>query len=229
MENQDELWEKHVEGLIACRKCPRLVAWREEVARVKRRAYRDQTYWGKPVPGFGDLQARVALVGLAPGAHGSNRTGRMFTGDKSGDFLYASLYRAGFANQSTCVDQSDGLVLTDMFITAACRCPPPDNKVNRDEVINCRPYLLAELGMLPRLQGIVALGGVGFDAVVALYQSLGQEISGIQFRHGALYELGGKLPWLMATYHPSPQNTSTKRLTPAMMDEIWVNVRQRIV
>jgi uracil-DNA glycosylase family 4 len=229
MENQDELWEKHVEGLIACRKCPRLVAWREEVARVKRRAYRDQTYWGKPVPGFGDLQARVALVGLAPGAHGSNRTGRMFTGDKSGDFLYASLYRAGFANQSTCVDQSDGLVLTDMFITAACRCAPPDNKVNRDEVINCRPYLLAELGMLPRLQGIVALGGVGFDAVVALYQSLGQEISGIRFRHGAFYELGGKLPWLMATYHPSPQNTSTKRLTPAMMDEIWVNVRQRIV
>lgn len=229
MENQDELWEKHVEGLIACRKCPRLVTWREEVARVKRRAYRDQTYWGKPVPGFGDLQARVALVGLAPGAHGSNRTGRMFTGDKSGDFLYASLYRAGFANQPTCVDQSDGLVLTDMFITAACRCAPPDNKVTRDELLNCRPYLLAELGMLPRLQGIVALGGVGFDAVVALYQSLGQEISGIRFRHGAFYELGGKLPWLMATYHPSPQNTSTKRLTPVMMDEIWVNVRQRIV
>jgi len=170
MENQDELWEQHVEGLIACRKCPRLVDWREEVARVKRRAYLDQTYWGKPVPGFGDLQARVALVGLAPGAHGSNRTGRMFTGDKSGDFLYASLYRAGYANQATCVDQSDGLVLTDMFITAACRCAPPDNKVTRDEVINCRPYLLAELGMLPRLQGIVALGGVGFDAVVALYR-----------------------------------------------------------
>ena len=154
--------------IISCRKCPRLVAWREEVARVKRRAYRDQEYWGRPVPGFGDPKARVLIVGLAPGAHGSNRTGRAFTGDASGGFMYPALYRAGFANQPTAVSRNDGLILKDLYIAASARCVPPDNKPTTEELNNCQPYLERELEILePKV--IVCLGRVAFERILKVY------------------------------------------------------------
>ncbi|MGB8251612.1 MAG: uracil-DNA glycosylase, partial [Anaerolineaceae bacterium] len=149
--------------IISCRSCPRLTAYRERVARERKRAYRDREYWGKPVPGFGDHAARVLVVGLAPGAHGSNRTGRMFTGDASGVFLYRALQHAGFANQPHSENPNDGLLLKDVFITAICRCAPPDNKPTREEQTNCRPYLLEEMALLTRLEGIVALGRIALD------------------------------------------------------------------
>ncbi len=217
------------EILINCYRCPRLVAWREEVARVKRRAYRNETYWGRPLPGFGDPQARLLIVGLAPAAHGGNRTGRVFTGDSSGNFLYAALYRAGFANQPNSTHIGDGLELIDAYIVAACRCAPPDNKPTREEMDNCRPYIFAELRLLRNLQGIVALGGIGFETVLTVYRQLGYEIPRLKFGHGALYRLGENAPWLLASYHPSQQNTQTGRLTPAMFDAIWQKAREILV
>ncbi len=206
--------------IVACRRCPRLVAWREEVALKRKKAYRDQDYWGKPVPGFGDPSARLLVVGLAPGAHGSNRTGRMFTGDSSGDFLYAALFRAGFANQPTTVHREDGLTLSDCFITAVCRCAPPDNKPSRQEILNCRPFLASELAAIqPR--GVVALGHIAFDGLLDLWASQGRRLERVTFGHGAFYRLPDGLPWLLASYHPSRQNTQTGRLTPAMFDRIW--------
>jgi uracil-DNA glycosylase len=207
--------------LVDCTCCPRLVAWREEVARVKRRAYRDWDYWGRPVPGFGDPHARLLIVGLAPAAHGGNRTGRMFTGDSSGNFLYSALYQAGFANQPDSVRRGDGLELRDCYIAAACRCAPPDNKPTREEMDNCRPYLLAELRLLHNLQVIVALGAIGFETVLAVYRLQGYVIPRHKFGHAALYRLGERLPWILASYHPSQQNTQTGRLTPAMFNSIW--------
>jgi uracil-DNA glycosylase family 4 len=211
--------------IIACRKCPRLVAWREQVACEKRRAYRDWIYWGKPVPGFGDPAARVLVVGLAPGAHGSNRTGRMFTGDASGDFLYAALHRAGFANQPETKQRDDGLTLQDMFISAVCRCAPPDNRPTPAEIINCLPYLCQEMVLLSRVQVIVALGHIAFDTILRLYadrsQGPGFELQRFNFAHGASYHLGSHHPQLIASYHPSRQNTQTGRLTPAMFDAVW--------
>jgi len=211
--------------LITCRKCPRLVAWREEVAQIKRRAYLDQTYWGKPVPGFGDPAASVMIVGLAPGAHGSNRTGRMFTGDASGSFLYPALHKAGFANQTEALHAGDGLVLQDVFITAVCRCVPPQNKPKAAEIKNCLFWLRAEIDLLPALQGIVALGRIAFDHILKLYHS--QEIPRPKpkFGHNAFYHLGNGAPWLLASYHPSQQNTLTGRLTKDMFDVIWERVR----
>lgn len=211
--------------LIACRLCPRLVAWREQVAVEKRRAYRDWTYWAKPVPGFGDPAGRVLVVGLAPGAHGSNRTGRMFTGDASGEFLYAALYRAGFANQPTSRHREDGLALKDIFITAVCRCVPPDNRPSPVEIATCLPYLRQEMALLPGIQVIVALGHIAFDQVLRLYAD-GTKNPDVDkrrspFKHGAMYILGGGGPQLIASYHPSRQNTQTGRLTLAMFDTIW--------
>lgn len=213
------------ETIISCRRCPRLVAWREQVAIEKRRAYRDQEYWGKPVPGFGDPQARLLIVGLAPGAHGSNRTGRMFTGDASGDFLYPALYRAGFANQPDTSHRDDGLTLRDCFISAVGRCAPPDNKPTRDEIAACLPYLKQEMDFLPNLQGIVALGSIAFNETLSL---LGLKSSGFVFGHNLIYEPGGSLPWLLASYHPSRQNTQTGRLTAAMFDQIWQIAREKL-
>ena len=212
--------------IIACRKCPRLVAWREQVARTKRRAYRDWDYWGKPVPGFGDPDARVLVVGLAPGAHGANRTGRMFTGDGSGEFLYAALYRAGFANQPQATHREDGLTLRDMFITAVCRCVPPQNKPTAEELANCLPYLQRELDLLPHLRVIVALGRIAFDWTLRAYRQRGYDLPRLAFAHGAVYSLGSGLPWLIASYHPSRQNTQTGRLTPEMFDAIWQKARE---
>lgn len=218
-------WKTHNCNLIACRRCPRLVEWREKVAGEKRAAYRNWEYWGKPVTAFGDPQARLLILGLAPGAHGSNRTGRMFTGDGSGIFLYSALRQAGFANQGHSEQVSDGLALTDALITAVGRCAPPDNKPSPQELRNCRPWLLAELDMLPNLQGIVALGRIAFDAVWEIYGNRSSLDGRPEFGHGAYYELGNGLPWLLASYHPSRQNTQTGRLTVSMFDEIWNSAR----
>ena len=212
------------EEIITCRKCPRLVAWREEVARTRRKAYRDQVYWGKPVPGFGDPAARVMVVGLAPGAHGSNRTGRMFTGDASGNFLYSALHRAGFANLSTADHLNDGLELKDVFITAICRCVPPKNRPTTDEMMNCLPWMASEVEYLQNLQGFVALGRIALDGIRRMYRMQGHDLPKVDFLHNSFSDLGAGLPWLITSYHPSQQNTLTGRLTEAMFDAIWKRV-----
>lgn len=216
------------EQLIQCRKCPRLVAWREEVARVKRKAYRDQDYWGKPVPGFGDPLARLMIMGLAPGAHGSNRTGRMFTGDGSGDFLFPALYRAGFANRPYAVNRSDGLALSDLFIAAVCRCVPPDNKPTREEVENCLPWAQQEIAFLPNLQGVVVLGRIALDGLLRLPGFSDLPKKEVTFAHGAFFQPQGGLPWIICSYHPSLQNTQTGRLTAEMFDQIWQQARAQL-
>jgi uracil-DNA glycosylase family 4 len=226
----ETLWQTLNIDIITCRLCPRLVAWREQVAREKRRAFRDWDYWGKPVPGFGDPAARVLVVGLAPGAHGSNRTGRMFTGDSSGDFLYAALYRAGFASQPTSTNRGDGLTLQDIFITAVCRCAPPGNKPTPQEIAACLPYLRQEIALLHCVQVVVALGHVAFNYLLRLYSNRQSKINHQKFSHGLAFPLGlsieMSLPHLVASYHPSRQNTQTGRLTPQMFDSIWLQVRQ---
>jgi uracil-DNA glycosylase len=202
--------------IIGCRKCPRLVKWREEVARVKRKAYLDHEYWGRPVPGFGDLKARVLVVGLAPGAHGSNRTGRNFTGDASGGFLFPALHRAGFASQAEAESRSDGLTLKDMYITASGRCAPPDNKPTPEELNNCQPYLERELKILnPKV--IVCLGRIAFERIMKIYNIRNL---GYKFGHGVYYQMPAG-NWLLCSYHPSQQNTSTGKLTAPMFDQIW--------
>lgn len=215
--------EKLNQEIISCRKCPRLAAWREEVARVKRKAYQQEEYWGKPVPGFGDPNARVLAVGLAPGAHGSNRTGRQFTGDASGNFLFPALYRAGFANQTSAESRSDGLLLTDMYITASARCAPPANKPSPEELDNCQPYLERELEILhPKV--VVCLGRIAFERVLRIYSVRNPAW---KFAHGAAYRLDDGT-WILCSYHPSQQNTQTGKLTAAMFDEIWKKARDLI-
>jgi uracil-DNA glycosylase family 4 len=196
------------------------VEWREEVARVKRKAYKDKEYWGKPVPGFGDRQARVLVVGLAPGAHGSNRTGRQFTGDASGGFLFPALHRAGFANQPEAESRNDGLLLKDMYMVASGRCVPPDNKPSPAELNNCQPYLEREIQILqPKV--IVCLGKIAFDRILKIF-----EVRNLKFSHGAVYQLPVSSftihPLsLLCSYHPSQQNTLTGKLTVEMFDEVW--------
>lgn len=221
-----DAWDELNAELMACRRCPRLVEHRETVARVKRRAYREWTYWGKPVPGFGDPQARLLLVGLAPGAHGSNRTGRMFTGDSSGDTLYAALYRAGFANQPQAYARDDGLVLRDVFITAVARCAPPDNRPSPEELRTCLPFLVQEMGLLTQVRVMMALGAVAWHGMLTALRARGAEIPALPFAHGAVYPLPAPWPVLMATYHPSRQNTQTGRLTPAMLDAVLTRARE---
>ncbi len=203
-------------ALIACRRCPRLVAWREEVGRRKRRAYRDWDYWAKPVPGFGDPGAWLLIFGLAPGAHGANRTGRVFTGDASGDFLYAALYRAGLANQPTSTHRQDGLRLFGVYITAAVRCVPPGNKPTREEIQACSQWTRREFALLPHLKVYLALGRIAHDA---LLDHFGLRKRNHPFAHGAEHPLpnGGTL---LDSYHVSRQNTQTGRLTPAMFDRV---------
>ncbi|MBI5031375.1 MAG: uracil-DNA glycosylase [Chloroflexi bacterium] len=219
-------WDRLVDEITSCRKCPRLVAYRERIAKEKRRAYRDWDYWGRPVPGFGDPNARVILVGLAPGAHGSNRTGRMFTGDASGEFLYAALHRAGFANQPTALRANDGLQLNDVFITAVCRCAPPDNKPLPQEITNCLPYLARELQLLKNARVVVALGQIGMDGYLRLLREQGHQLPRVEFGHGATYDLDAGLPTLICSYHPSRQNTQTGRLTAAMFDSIFEKAKK---
>jgi uracil-DNA glycosylase family 4 len=213
--------------IVACRKCPRLVEYREKVAQEKRRAFREWTYWGKPVPGFGDAKARLLILGLAPAAHGGNRTGRVFTGDRSGDFLFAMLYEAGFANQPTSIKRDDGLQLTGAYIAASVRCAPPANKPLPSEILNCRGYLIRELQILhPR--AILALGKIAWDAYLEILKQRGEIASraAYRFAHGAEAELPGDGAHLFGIYHPSQQNTQTGRVTPAMYAQVLRRIRR---
>ncbi|MFN8233810.1 MAG: uracil-DNA glycosylase [Actinomycetota bacterium] len=210
--------------VVRCRACPRLVAWRERVAREKTARFSDQTYWGKPAPGFGDPAARVVVVGLAPAAHGTNRTGRMFTGDRSGDFLYAAMHRAGFANQPTSVSRDDGLSLIDAFVTAVNRCAPPGNRPTPDERDRCLPFLERELAALERARVLVPLGAYAWDGALRALAALGHVVRPKpRFGHAAEAEVG---PYrLLGCFHPSQQNTFTGKLTPAMMDAVLARAR----
>src|SRR5271168_2256225 len=215
------------EEIVACTKCPRLVRYREKVAREKRRAYREWTYWGKPVPGFGDAHAQLLILGLAPAAHGANRTGRVFTGDRSGDFLYKALYKAGFANQPSSARRGDGLRLQDAYIAAAVRCAPPANKPLPSEILNCRGYLERELEILqPR--AVLALGKIGWDAYLEILKQHGLIASraAFHFAHGAEAELPGGGARLFGVYHPSQQNTQTGRVTPVMYAKVLRRIRR---
>jgi len=203
-----------------CRACPRLVRWREEVGRVKRRAFRDWSYWARPVPGWGDSRARLAIVGLAPAAHGGNRTGRVFTGDRSGDFLYAALFRAGLANQARSVSGDDGLLLRDVWVTLSARCAPPANRPRPDELARCAPWLARELELVrPRV--VLALGAIAWASVLGIFRARGVRIPrpAPRFAHGAEIQLEGA-PVLVGAYHVSQQNTQTGRLTPRMFDAV---------
>jgi uracil-DNA glycosylase len=212
--------------ITSCRLCPRLVAWREEVARVKRAAFADETYWGRPLPGFGDPEARVLVLGLAPAAHGGNRTGRIFTGDRSGDWLFAALYRAGYANQATSVRRDDGLTLRDAWICAAVRCAPPANKPTPAERDTCLPYAVRELELLGSARVIVCLGAFAWDAGLRILAAVGQERirPRPRFGHGAEVAVGRFT--LLGSFHPSQQNTFTGRLTEPMLDDIFARARE---
>ena len=210
--------------IVACEKCVRLRKHCQEVARVKRRAYIDQEYWGKPVPPFGDPAARLLIIGLAPGAHGANRTGRVFTGDKSGDFLYPALHETGFANQPTSTSIDDGLKLQDCWITCPVRCAPPDNKPLPEEFRRCRPYLERELQLLPNIEVIVCLGKLAFDTYLSIVRDNGIKTTGLHFGHGVVHS--GRKPVLMGCYHPSQQNTSTGRLTAQMLREVFATAKE---
>src|SRR6516162_4656776 len=213
--------------IVSCRACPRLVAWREQIAREKRAAFEQEEYWGKPIPGFGDARARLLILGLAPAAHGGNRTGRVFTGDRSGDFLYKALHEAGFANQPTSVRRDDGLKLKDAYVAAALRCAPPANKPLPSEMANCLPYLEKELEIL-RPRAVLALGSLAMRALLWLLHEQGKLPSrtAFLFRHGASHELGTGLPRLFVSYHPSQQNTFTGKLTEEMLANVLREVRR---
>ncbi|MBI4606682.1 MAG: uracil-DNA glycosylase [Planctomycetes bacterium] len=215
------------EEIVLCRRCPRLAAYREEVARVKRRAYRDQEYWGRPVPGFGDPRSRLLVLGLAPAAHGANRTGRMFTGDRSGEWLYRALHKAGFASQPASASRDDGLELRDCYVTASCRCAPPDNKPLKVELDSCRAYVVRELEVLRRVRVILALGAIAFDTALRVLVEAGAELPRPRprFAHGAVVRLGEGFPAIVASFHPSQQNTQTGRLTETMLDQAVAKAR----
>jgi uracil-DNA glycosylase family 4 len=216
--------------IVACTQCPRLREHCAHIAAVKRRAYRDWDYWGKPVPGFGDPAARLLILGLAPGAHGSNRTGRMFTGDESGNWLYRVLHRAGFASQATSLSRDDGLELRDAYITAAARCAPPGNKPAPEELRNCRPFLEREIALLPNVKVVVALGKIGFDAYLEILKSRGviRSRAAFEFGHNRAYRIAPGEPVLLASYHPSQQNTSTGKLTERMLLDVFRHARRII-
>lgn len=209
--------------VVACERCPRLRAYCQEIGRVKRRAYRDWDYWAKPVPGFGDPQASVLIIGLAPGAHGANRTGRMFTGDRSGDYLYRALYETGFASQPEATSRADGLTLTGAYIAAAGRCAPPDNKPAREELARCREFLEREIDLLQGVKVVVALGLIAFQTYLAILRDRGliRSLSAFKFGHGVEYRPFSGGPLLIGCYHPSQQNTSTGKLTHEMLRAVF--------
>jgi uracil-DNA glycosylase len=213
--------------IVECRKCARLVKYREKMAQEKRRAYRDWEYWGRPVPGFGDTQARLLILGLAPGAHGANRTGRMFTGDRSGDFLYAALYKARFANQPTSLHREDGLQLSGAYISATCRCAPPDNRPMLQEIEKCRNFLEREIEIL-KPKAVLALGKIAWEAYLEILKLRGviESRARFKFAHGAEAKIATGTPRLFGVYHPSQQNTQTGRVTPKMYERVLHNIRR---
>ncbi len=217
-----ESWEKLREEIISCRRCPRLISYIEEVGRRKVRRFKDQYYWSKPLPGFGDTNARLLIVGLAPAAHGGNRTGRMFTGDSSAQWLAKALYETGFANKPYSVSKDDGLTLDGVYITAVVRCAPPQNRPVAEEIKNCRPYLIRELSLLKNLKVILCLGHIAFNGTLKALQELFPSASskGLKFKHGKVYKIEGLPYTLLASYHPSKQNTQTGRLK----WEEWISV-----
>jgi uracil-DNA glycosylase family 4 len=217
--------------VIECRRCPRLVAWREQIATEKRAAFRNETYWGKPVPTFGDSTARVLVVGLAPAAHGANRTGRMFTGDRSGDWLFRALHRAAFASQAEATSVDDGLLVDDVAISAIVRCAPPDNKPTTLERDTCRPWLEDELALMDSVQVVVALGGLSFDQTMRIGRDTGWDVPRPKprFGHGVEVPMGEGNPVLIGSYHPSQQNTFTGRLTEPMLDAVFSRARSLLV
>jgi uracil-DNA glycosylase family 4 len=212
--------------IVDCRACPRLVAWREQVAREKRAAFRDEEYWGRPVPGFGDPQARVFVLGLAPAAHGGNRTGRVFTGDRSGDWLFASMHRCGYANQPRSVSLDDGLQLTDAYVAAAVRCAPPDNKPTRDERDRCLPYFVRELALLNRVTVIVTLGAFAYEALWGVLRAEGVALPRPRPRFGHGIEVPTDRATIVGCFHPSQQNTFTGKLTEPMLDAVFTRARE---
>lgn len=218
----DEIQER----VVSCRRCPRLVEWREEVAATKRAAFRDDAYWGKPVPAFGDPEARLLIVGLAPAAHGANRTGRMFTGDRSGDWLYRALHRESFANQASSTDRNDGLSLKGCFVSAAVRCAPPKNKPTAEERDACQTFLQEELRAMPELRVMVALGKFAFDQLWRILKDIGEELPTPRprFHHGLEILIRPGVT-LLASFHPSQQNTFTGKLTKEMFEQIWARAR----
>jgi uracil-DNA glycosylase family 4 len=215
--------------VVTCERCPRLRAWCREAAQVKVRRYRDQDYWGRPVTGFGDPRARLLVVGLAPAAHGANRTGRIFTGDRSGDFLFAALHRAGFANQPHSRARGDGLALRDCYITATARCAPPGNKPTREEIASCRQYLVREWTALREARAILVLGKIALDGLLAMLREVGRVPvrRAYAFGHGVSHDLGDGLR-LFASYHPSQQNTFTGRLTPRRFDTVLAAINRNL-
>lgn len=215
--------------VAGCERCPRLRAWCREVARTKVRRFAGDDYWGRPVPGFGDPDARLLIVGLAPAAHGANRTGRVFTGDRSGDFLFAALHRAGFANQPTSVRRGDGLTLAGCYVAAAARCAPPANKPTPEEMAACRPFLQREWRLLTRLSAVLVLGKIALDALVATLRAMERipPRGAYAFGHGVTHDLGGGVR-LFCSYHPSQQNTFTGKLTPADLDRVLADVRGHV-
>ncbi len=227
MVRQDNRFDNLQAAIVECRKCPRLVAWREQVSREKVRRFRNEEYWGRPLPAFGDSRAALVIVGLAPAAHGGNRTGRMFTGDRSGDWLYAALHRYGFADRPLSTHRDDGLHLLDCTISAAVRCAPPQNKPSPEEMENCRQYLREELQLLESKKVIVALGRIAFNAFLKAWLEIGDTLPDPkpEFRHGGEWILPGGLT-LLASYHPSQQNTQTGKLTRPMFHKIFLRVRQ---
>ena len=221
-------WEQLNNEIITCTHCPRLVEWRERVAREKRAAYRDCTYWGRPVPGFGDRDPSLFIIGLAPGAHGANRTGRMFTGDSSAHTLTAALHRASLANQPTSTTRNDGLELPGAFMSAVARCVPPSNKPSAQELASCRTFLDRELDLCPSVRVVLALGRVAFDGYLRLLRARGVDVPRLRPRHGECYTLSPNLPVLAFSYHPSRQNTQTGRLTTDMLDSLFTRVKQML-
>jgi len=221
-------WEQLNTAILDCRLCPRLVAYRETIAAMRKHAFRDFEYWGRPLTGFGERTARLLIIGLAPAAHGGNRTGRMFTGDASADWLMRALYRAGFANRPISRDRADGLELHSAFITAVVRCAPPANRPSRDELALCRPYLHREIDLLANVRVVVTLGQIAFDGYVRALRERGHPVPRLQFAHGAHYKFDPPLPDLLVSYHPSRQNTQTGRLTEAMLDQVFGLARQLV-
>jgi uracil-DNA glycosylase family 4 len=217
--------------IVACSLCPRLVCFREKIAKERKRQYANFEYWGKPLPGFGDSNARLVIVGLAPAAHGGNRTGRVFTGDSSAEFLVRHLHAAGFANQATSQNRGDGLSYKDCYVTAVVRCVPPNNKPDRTELANCSAYFAKEMSLLPNKRVILALGKIAFDSVFALYKKQIQEDSRgrrAEFEHGRRYAFSPKFPITFASYHPSPRNTNTGKLTDRMFSRLLTKIKREL-